>query len=540
VIGRFDDDIGIDHGFLRAQGISVNFSVQPDTFAYSVSQVGYGRVAAAISNRPKGPGSADVSANQWFRCLRLILIAFALSVLGCAQMTTSDSESRKSAATEAPNETPLNGSTNVIHVVPIDGIGGPLRLVLADAVAASLRDTERPAVLAGTLNNKGPSIVGKVANVRVRGTVVWVTTNWSLQAPFGTKVAERTREIVVDKTYWDRNSVEVVNLIVGDAMPAVAAMVQDHVGPLHVAQQVIDEPRTTDLRGVDPTPSTPPEPALQRSLPELPELPDEAGKTPAASAPSAEEMIVIEAGPSPKPISPPVVEIPPVAATTPPTVLVPNQQGTQDIAPPNIEGLRPEEIVAAPENSEPMAQMPKLETAQASPQQPMKTAVSIGGTETSPGDTPVVWGRPSFLIRPVKGAPGDGNKALDTALRVALHGKDLTVTDDPRQAGYEVVGTVDVGPPVNGRQRARIAWAVKTISGDEVGKAVQENVIAAGSLNGAWGQVADIVTAAAADGIQRLFEAPRPKYTPVGSVPAFPNVPTLPRVPGRALPPPPS
>jgi len=129
---------------------------------------------------------------------------------------------------------------------------------------------------------------------------------------------------------------------------------------------------------------------------------------------------------------------------------------------------------------------------------------------------------------------------LITALRQALRSKDLTVTDDPRQAGYEVVGVVDVGPPVNGRQRARIAWAVKTIGGEEVGKAVQENVIAAGSLNRNWGRVADVVTAAAADGIQQLFEAPRPKYTPVGAVPDFPKIPPLPRVPGRALPPPPS
>ena len=63
------------------------------------------------------------------------------------------------------------------------------------------------------------------------------------------------------------------------------------------------------------------------------------------------------------------------------------------------------------------------------------------------------------------------------------------------EAGYEVVGNVDIGPPVNGRQRARISWIVNTISGEEVGKAIQENVIAAGSLNRSWGKVAEIVSA---------------------------------------------
>ncbi|MEK9725313.1 MAG: hypothetical protein VW405_17785, partial [Rhodospirillaceae bacterium] len=187
--------------------------------------------------------------------------------------------------------------------------------------------------------------------------------------------------------------------------------------------------------------------------------------------------------------------------------------------------------------SAPLSSAPPLEPAP----MPAATTPKTGrGIAASPGDTPVVWGRPSFLLRAVKGAPGGGNQALSQALRAALQGKDLTVTDDPRQAGYEVVGTVELGPPVNGRQRARISWVVSTISGQEVGKAIQENVIAAGGLNRNWGKVAEIVSAAAADGIQQLFEVPRPKFTPVGAVPDFPKVPTLPRVPGRALPPPPS
>ena len=49
---------------------------------------------------------------------------------------------------------------------------------------------------------------------------------------------------------------------------------------------------------------------------------------------------------------------------------------------------------------------------------------------------------------------------------------DLTITEDPRQAGYEVVGWVTAGPPVNGRQQARVVWVVNTLDGGAVGKAI--------------------------------------------------------------------
>jgi len=504
-------------------------------------------VAATISNRALGRRRADYAASRSLFGLYLLLAVYMLSSLGCAQIEPAISPVKPKASAAEAAELPLSGSTNVIYVVPIDGIGGPLRLVLADAVAASLRDSERPAVLAGKVNDRGPSIVGKIAGVRTRGSIVWVTTTWSLRAPFGTVVAQRTREIVVDKSYWDRNSVEVVNLIVGDAMPAVAAMVQDYVGPLHVAQTVVEEPRATDIRGIDPTPSTPPAPALQ---PEMPELPDTmaAETSVIASDRTAAETIVAATAPSePGPALPDPVNST-AAAARPPMALTPKTAQQAASLPPRVDGLTAEEIAAVPEgsvrvaasapagDSSPSPETGTLKMSASKPEPP----TAREGIVASPGDTPVVWGRPSFLIRAVKGAPGDGNTALNDALRAALHGKDLTVTDDPRQAGYEVVGTVNVGPPVNGRQRARIAWVVNTISGEEVGKAVQENVIAAGSLNRSWGRVAKIVTAAAADGIQQLFEAPRPKYTPVGAVPEFPKVPVLPRVPGRALPPPPS
>ncbi|MDD9876455.1 MAG: hypothetical protein OXR84_03325, partial [Magnetovibrio sp.] len=258
---------------------------------------------------------------------------------------------------------------------------------------------------------------------------------------------------------------------------------------------------------------------------------------------AAAESVAPKTAAAPMPAAAPP---PTPAASKPPMILAPKKAATSPSPPAGPAGPAADDVVDLPSADPLEPNVPPDTAAPATPEPPPVAvpepvpATARGGIAAAPGDTPVVWGRPSFLVRPVRGAPGDGNKALNAALRAALRGKDLTVTDDPRQAGYEVVGAVEVGPPVNGRQRARISWVINTIAGEEVGKAVQENVIAAGSLDGAWGRVAVVVSAAAADGIQQLFDAPRPKFTPVGKVPDFPKVPTLPRVPGRALPPPPS
>ena len=92
--------------------------------------------------------------------------------------------------------------------------------------------------------------------------------------------------------------------------------------------------------------------------------------------------------------------------------------------------------------------------------------------------------------------------------------------------------------PINGRQQARIVWSVNTIDGDEVGKAVQENAVRAGSLNGSWGRVATIVSSAAITGIQELFGIEKKQSFRRTKEPKFSGRTNVPRVPGRALPPP--
>ena len=101
-----------------------------------------------------------------------------------------------------------------------------------------------------------------------------------------------------------------------------------------------------------------------------------------------------------------------------------------------------------------------------------------------------------------------------------------------------IQGKVEVSSPINGRQHAKIVWAVITMDGDGVGKAVQENAVKAGSLNGSWGRVAEIVSSAAITGIQELFGIEKKQSFRRTKEPKFSGRTDVPRVPGRALPPP--
>jgi hypothetical protein len=92
-----------------------------------------------------------------------------------------------------------------------------------------------------------------------------------LRVPYGTVVAERQREMVIDKQLWERRSVETVNLILDDAMPAVAAMVHDYVGPLNVAEA--DEPAKAMKQAADKmAPSTLPETTIKADAAATPVL----------------------------------------------------------------------------------------------------------------------------------------------------------------------------------------------------------------------------------------------------------------------------
>ena len=146
-------------------------------------------------------------------------------------------------------------------------------------------------------------------------------------------------------------------------------------------------------------------------------------------------------------------------------------------------------------------------------------------------------GPAGLLVPAVTGAPGDGNKSLTIAIRQAMRGVDILVTEDPRQAARQLQGQVEVGEASEGRQTVRVTWIVGNAEGREIGRAVQKNVIKAGSLDARWGQTAAMIAAAALPGIQAVLGRAGGVLAP-GRQPPMPAPRPLLSHPGRAGPPP--
>lgn len=449
------------------------------------------------------------------RSLAAAALAFAAALAACAAGPDPPGE-RAARPPDAPAPAPKVDPAKVIYVTPVKGAPEPASLVLADAVAAAIRDWGRPAILGEERNRAGATIEGSVVEVESRGEVAWLTVSWRLLAPYGTAVAEVRQQVVVDDDKWRGATAEAINLLLDDASPRLIRMVEAHVGPVDVAMLHPASPEAT----ASSTDAAPPAAAPSAAVEPTP-----------AAPPPGEAVPVVRPAPT---------EVPQAAAERRPRTLEP---GMADARP---EPTPAPEVSATPERASSPAGMPPVEEVGFID----RLVPNMDTDERRPGDfrppppktvTTVNWGRPAFAVRPVAGAPGNGNEALTAALKSALRDRDLTISDDPRQAGFVVEGAVDVAPPIEGRQQARIVWKVSTVAGDEVGKAVQENNVVAGTLDGEWGRVAKIVADAAVSGIQDLFGATEKHAAggrdPMLQLPELPDA-DLPEVPGRAPPPP--
>ena len=114
--------------------------------------------------------------------------------------------------------------------------------------------------------------------------------------------------------------------------------------------------------------------------------------------------------------------------------------------------------------------------------------------------------RPTVFLAGLKGAPGDGGRTLPRALATAIEGRKVASTTDRAAASAIIDGTMSVTPAGPGKEKAEIRWRVSRPNGEEVGIVTQANEIPAGSLKGAWGEIAGYVALGAADGIADLVE----------------------------------
>jgi hypothetical protein len=91
-----------------------------------------------------------------------------------------------------------------------------------------------------------------------------------------------------------------------------------------------------------------------------------------------------------------------------------------------------------------------------------------------------------------------------------LQSAGVKLVDRPSDGStYTVKGTVEMGSAVDGQQPITIQWTVVDPSGKTLDKAVvQRNKVQEGSLDGPWGQIADLAAGEAAKSVARLIVKP--------------------------------
>ena len=115
---------------------------------------------------------------------------------------------------------------------------------------------------------------------------------------------------------------------------------------------------------------------------------------------------------------------------------------------------------------------------------------------------------PTLRLRSVAGAPGDGNRALDRAMRAAL-AREGVLVQEAADGEFALAARVDVTALPRGRERVEITWTVLRADGTELGKVSQLNEVPAGTLDGLWADVAVVVAEQAATGVAEVIRRAR-------------------------------
>ncbi len=142
---------------------------------------------------------------------------------------------------------------------------------------------------------------------------------------------------------------------------------------------------------------------------------------------------------------------------------------------------------------------------------PAETATLASAVETPAPSRPVQTAAASpaeviAVVPTVNGAPGDGKTALAEAMKRALGRQGVKLASAAAPGAYKIQGHVEMGAVANGQQPITIRWVVIDPSGKQMEKTVvQNNKIGAGSLDGAWGEVAEQAAGAAASEVTKLL-----------------------------------
>ncbi len=119
--------------------------------------------------------------------------------------------------------------------------------------------------------------------------------------------------------------------------------------------------------------------------------------------------------------------------------------------------------------------------------------------------TLVAGGPPRLRLVPVRGAPGDGNRALTARIADVLGAEGFAVQDRADGAAFALQGIVEAVNTTPGKQRIEIQWIVTRRDGEELGRAVQINEVTRGSLDRLWGDVAYVAAQEAGGGVRTII-----------------------------------
>jgi hypothetical protein len=183
---------------------------------------------------------------------------------------------------------------------------------------------------------------------------------------------------------------------------------------------------------------------------------------------------------------------------------------------PAVAEAKPEDAAPAKAAAAKTASAPVKTAANTSPKAsrtkaPAETASLASAVDTSAPAAPVQTASAApheivAVVPAVSGAPGDGKTSLSDAMKKALSRQGVKLSSAGGAGTYKIQGQVELGAVANGQQPITIRWVVIDPTGKQMEKTVvQNNRINAGSLDGAWGEVAEQAAGAAASEVSKLL-----------------------------------
>jgi len=110
----------------------------------------------------------------------------------------------------------------------------------------------------------------------------------------------------------------------------------------------------------------------------------------------------------------------------------------------------------------------------------------------------------SVTMGPVDGVPGPGGRQLAAAMHAALRAAGVPMSDDAKDDGFILLGSMHVSPDGAG-QRIEMVWHLIRPDGREFGKVSQANTVPKGQLGGDWHHLARAIARAGAPGVRDLL-----------------------------------